>query len=269
MVFNLLAAPPEIRMLIFKSIATLQRFEYSLYLAQSTIEPTKQVWRLRGPNQRNPDQRNPYIWSLTTACKTTYSEALTIFYGSVEIVITLPDKPCSVEPYAAALLRFPPGITSVLKSLIIDLPVDFDTVDALQKLLQNFDFGRYLSDFSIIFRDPSKERIEPYIPRYIDMLRSNGTIQPGRSEESARSLAQFYIKYDECTIRNEDFHALWSKIEFPFFLRQGLIEQGDLGTAKSHWTSMVGREDYQRFKTGKAKGRLKGRDLCAKGYSLP
>ncbi|KAF2226054.1 hypothetical protein BDZ85DRAFT_258518 [Elsinoe ampelina] len=261
MAFPLLAAPPEIRMSIYRHMAKLQRFEYSLHLAQSPSEPNQQVWRLRGPNKQDP-----YMWSLVKTCKTTYSEALAIFYGSVEIVITLPDIPCLVEPYAAALLRFLPGISArTLRSLIVDIPIDFDTVDNLEALFRKIDFGRHLSDLCIVFRLPTKERIATHIPKYIDMLRGIGTIQPGQSEESARSQAELRIMGDLSRTQDESFRALWLKMEFPFLLRRPPIVLEDVLTVKWHWTFIVMLENNKRFRAGQ----LKDRQVCAKGYSLP
>ncbi|KAG8631529.1 hypothetical protein KVT40_000669 [Elsinoe batatas] len=261
MAFILLLAPLEIRMSIYKAIAKSQRFEYSLHLAQDTSGATKQIWRLRGP-----DQQAPYMWSLVRSCKTSYSEALVIFYGSVEIVITLPDTPCSVEPYAAALLRFPPGISArTLRSLIVDIPIEFDTVDSLEALFRTIDFGRHLIDLCIVFRLPTKERMATHISKYSAMLKENGTIQPGQSEESARSKTDLRIMGDLSRTQDEPFRALWLEMEFSFLPRRPPIVLEDVLTLKWRWTFMVMLENAKRIRAGK----VRERQVCAKGYSLP
>ncbi|KAG8631289.1 hypothetical protein KVT40_000429 [Elsinoe batatas] len=140
MAFDLLAVPPEVRVTIYQQIADSQHLQYSLHLDAHA----ERVWRLEGP-----DDAVPNLWTIASGCKTTYREALTLLYGSLEIYVFLPDDAYQIDFYTGAFSRFPSAVSiKDLRCLAIDLPVDHEAVNNLEAFMQLFEFGKHLSDFS-------------------------------------------------------------------------------------------------------------------------
>ncbi|KAF2225622.1 hypothetical protein BDZ85DRAFT_257812 [Elsinoe ampelina] len=135
MAFDLLALPFEIRMMIYQDIAESQRLQYSLHLDAHS----EKVWRLEGP-----DDTVPNLWAIASGCKTTYREALTLLYGSLEIYVFIPDDAYQINFYTSALSRFPSAVSMKdLRCLAIDLPVDNEVVNRLEAFMQLFEFGKH------------------------------------------------------------------------------------------------------------------------------